>query len=248
MNTNIIERLSATALGGALVYESGAWHWSDGTPAPEVRPLRLRDCAPSFRISAGHVEIPKAWHEPRYWPGGQVDTDAMRAIETLLHQRPAEMIFNEGGTDYQDHHPGYRIPLAEWYAAMGLVIGAQWDSVNEAAILAKADTLHAKALGAKGGRAGTAAQNAARKRNAQHAGRKTARTRLYGVCARPGYFDTVTHVLSAHTTKGAAVRAMGRGYTDASGSAKLPLCVVYQESGFCKGMSVYSDMFPQIVE
>ncbi len=250
MNTNIIERLRATALGGALIYESGAWRWSDGTPAPEVHPLRLRDCAPNFRISAGHVEIPKAWHELRYWPDGRVDTDAVRAIETLLMAPPATMIFNEAGTDYQDRHPGYLIPLAEWDAAMNFVVGVSWDMADQEAIYAKAASLRAAQLGSRGGRASTPAQNAARAANAQHAGRKPsdAHPRCFGVTDRPGYFGDRTSIHSAHTTKGAAKRAMGNGYVDEHGERRHPRCVVYSEEGFVKGQTIYGDMFPKIVE
>lgn len=142
---NAIERMNITALGGALVYEGGVWRWADGSPAPEVRPMTLRDLAPSWRVAGGMVEVPQDWRHIRRWPNG-LDEDAVRAIEDLLRSRPLGMIFYEGGHTGNDKHAGYHIPAAEYDAVMGLVVGAMWDMSAQPRILAQAASLRAASL------------------------------------------------------------------------------------------------------
>lgn len=139
-----------TALGGTLQRLGDIWQWSDGTPEPRVRVMRLRDLAPNLRIITdpqnGHVvEVPKQWRELRYWPDGRIDGDAQAAIERLIRAQPLEMIYAEGTAEaMRDHRlqrPGYRIPIHAWDIAMNEQCGIWWDKADAAAILAKAESL-----------------------------------------------------------------------------------------------------------
>lgn len=145
---NTVQRLEMSALNGALIWRGSNWLWRDGTPEPRVRPMTLRDVAPNFRVMGGMVEVPKSWRDARHWPAEPVDSDAMRAIENLLTRAPAEMIYHEGVAEKLNNHelrqPGYRVPVSEWDAVMGAVIGCWWDKADEAAILERAQQVAAK--------------------------------------------------------------------------------------------------------
>jgi hypothetical protein len=173
--TRTIERIGISALQGALIYSDGKWTWRDGTPAPEVESMTLQSLAPNFRVSAGHVEIPKRWRESRYWQGGLVDEDAARAIEMLLARRPSEMIYHEGAAERLDdpglRQAGYRVPVAEWDAAMSFVVGAWWDKQHEDAILTRARALNVAALASAAGSSKSEAKKAAARANGRKGGR-----------------------------------------------------------------------------
>lgn len=135
-----------TALGGALVLYSQTWLWSDGQPAPNVRPMRLNHLAPNFRVVSGIVEVPADWQDKRHWPDRRIDQDAFREIAILTaNERGKQMIYAEGAAEAMDDHrlqrPGYRVPVADWDAVMRQVVGAWWDEADEAAILARAKEL-----------------------------------------------------------------------------------------------------------
>lgn len=140
----------STALGGALARRPDGWYWSDGTPEARVRDMSLADIAPNFRCCtvAGvtFVEIPRRWRDARYWHGGRVDADAVRAIAGLLDEGGERCaIYAEGWAERIDEHrltvEGYRVPLALWDAAMREPCGVWWDKADEAALIDRARAL-----------------------------------------------------------------------------------------------------------
>lgn len=150
------ERIPTTAiplpsvLGGALCRRiDGQWYWTDvGEPEPRISDLLLRDVAPNFRCvtygSGTVVKIPHDWCNPKYWPCGRADEDAVMAIAGMIANRTARagLIYAEGLAELADDHRmvkhGYTLPIAAWDVVMGAVVGATWDKVHEAALLDRA--------------------------------------------------------------------------------------------------------------
>jgi hypothetical protein len=140
----------STALAGTLQRGIDGWHWSDGTPEPRVRDMRLRDIAPNFRCarrgSVVYVEIPAGWRSARYWPAGRIDIQAAREIEGLLRDAGKQApIFAEGLAEVLDDHrlttDGWLVDIAQWDAVMSEACGVWWDSQYEANIHDRAAAL-----------------------------------------------------------------------------------------------------------
>lgn len=137
-------------LGGTLQRYADGWRWSDGTPEPRVRDMLFSHNAPNFRCcnrgGVTYVEIPARWREPRYWPGGRVDTQAANEIDALLREAGKRSpIYLEGLAEALDDHritgDGWMVDVAQWDAVMREPCGCWWDKEHEADILARARSL-----------------------------------------------------------------------------------------------------------
>jgi hypothetical protein len=119
------------------------WAWSDHSPAPQIRDIR-----PSwyynFRVQDGYVEIPikmaksepeLAWVLSGYQEGLSGDHYADKV--THLDGR----VTRQSGTG-KAIPVVYLVPAGEWDEWDATTcIGARWDRADEAAILAKAESL-----------------------------------------------------------------------------------------------------------
>jgi hypothetical protein len=152
------------ALGGALVYDelNEQWNWSDGTRADNVRPMRLRQLSPNFRIAHGSVEIPTGWEDRC------AHAEARAAIAGLIksHGIATTTMFDEGWGG-----SGHTVPVAAWDAVMAPVFGAEWDRADQEAIFARALQLRTSAQARAAGSTTSAARAAASRANGARGGR-----------------------------------------------------------------------------
>lgn len=132
---------TAVCLNGAVARLDDGWYWRDGTPEPRIHDLQLRHLAPNWRcISRGgltYVEIPRHWRD-------QTKDDLVAGEIAVLisdHGQPGE-IYAEGVAEAMDNHRltyrGYLVPITAWDERMRRVVGCQWDTAEEADLLARA--------------------------------------------------------------------------------------------------------------
>ena len=157
------------AFGGILQRNIvGAWSWSDGTQAPEVRDSFYRDIWPNYRCRGNlHVEVlkrdvagkchhlPAGFDSPEelaadlaWVPDAAAGLDAsgdhtgMRVLHASGQLTRAYAEPETGETTGARAIPQvYLVPLEEWDRRALRVCGAQWPCEAEPAILAKAQSL-----------------------------------------------------------------------------------------------------------
>lgn len=140
-----IESLERACWGGVLRRVGrDRWEWCDGTPAPEVRDLRVYDCHGSFRVVVRTDADPRedgweAWvpeavaRDPRNgelaWVADLADAGVYRRDKYGGRGRGREVIC---------------VPWADWLAVSEFqAVGATWDTAHEPAVLERARSLGA---------------------------------------------------------------------------------------------------------
>lgn len=126
-----------SAMGGLLVRRADGWHWRDGSPEPRVRDLtaaqafefpRVRSIDPTSELLTSYVAISREALDE--------DPDLLADVIAFAGLRAITAAGDRGAVE---------VPEEIWDAwASDRVIGLGWEPSDEAAILARAETLGAR--------------------------------------------------------------------------------------------------------
>ena len=126
-----------SAMGGLLVRQTDGWRWRDGAPEPRVRDLtaaqafelpRVRSIDPTTAALTAYVSIPRAALDE--------DADLLADVIAFAGPRAIAVAGDRGPVE---------VPEEIWDAwASDRVIGLGWEPADEAAILARAESLGAR--------------------------------------------------------------------------------------------------------
>lgn len=139
------------ALEGFLLRYEDGWYWSDGSPEPRCKDMRLYDLVPTHiwrkirHNGEFYLEIPHDWREC-------IEHEEVRAaIEQLIERYAAPAATPDLRTLYRhstrapNNSHGYHLRLKLWKSYMSEPIGALWERKDDEAIQAKFNRLRQQA-------------------------------------------------------------------------------------------------------